>query len=73
MSEASLTALTAEGSNTMVKIPVTEVTSFPLPRATLFLKKKITRQIKLPDIIQMINGGTGPYHSSLLLITSGRD
>ncbi|PBK88987.1 D-lactonohydrolase-like protein [Armillaria gallica] len=26
----------------------------------------------LPDTIQMTNGGTGPYKSSLLLITSGR-
>ncbi|KAG5637306.1 hypothetical protein H0H81_005049 [Sphagnurus paluster] len=29
-------------------------------------------QLDLPDTIQMTNGGTGPYHGSLLLITSGR-
>lgn len=29
-------------------------------------------QVELSDAIQMTNGGTGPYKSSLLLITSGR-
>lgn len=28
--------------------------------------------LDLPDTIQMTNGGTGPYRSSLVLITSGR-
>ncbi|KAG5645672.1 hypothetical protein DXG03_005510 [Asterophora parasitica] len=28
--------------------------------------------LDLPDTVQMTNGGTGPYRSSLLLITSGR-
>lgn len=29
-------------------------------------------ELDLPDTVQMTNGGTGPYKSSLLLITSGR-
>jgi len=29
-------------------------------------------ELDLPDSIQMTNGGTGPYNSSLVLITSGR-
>ncbi|KAJ7596200.1 D-lactonohydrolase-like protein [Mycena floridula] len=29
-------------------------------------------ELNLPDTVQMTNGGTGPYKSSLLLITSGR-
>ncbi|KAI0037153.1 hypothetical protein K488DRAFT_75487 [Vararia minispora EC-137] len=28
--------------------------------------------LDLPDVVQMTNGGTGPYHGDLLLITSGR-
>ncbi|KAA1474220.1 D-lactonohydrolase-like protein [Dentipellis sp. KUC8613] len=29
-------------------------------------------ELDLPETIQMTNGGTGPYHGNLLLITSGR-
>ncbi|THH13530.1 hypothetical protein EW146_g6704 [Bondarzewia mesenterica] len=29
-------------------------------------------ELSLPDTIQMANGGTGPYHGSLLLVTQGR-
>jgi len=29
-------------------------------------------ELDLPDTIQMTNGGTGPFHGSLILITSGR-
>ncbi|KAI0320021.1 D-lactonohydrolase-like protein [Amylostereum chailletii] len=28
--------------------------------------------LDLPDTVQMANGGTGPYHGDLLLVTSGR-
>lgn len=59
-------------SNTTVNIPVTEVNSFlvlPCPVYLFFLE---IRQLDLPESIQMTNGGTGPYHSSLVLITSGR-
>ena len=38
--EAALKTVVPEGSNT-VNVPVTEVTSFSLPRPTLFLKKFI--------------------------------
>ena len=69
---AVLMAVAAEGSNT-VNVPVTEVSFlFFLPRATLFLKFSFT-QLNLPDNIQTTNGGTGPYHSSLVFITSGRN
>ncbi|KAF8335588.1 hypothetical protein F5887DRAFT_1079113 [Amanita rubescens] len=30
------------------------------------------RKLDLPEAIQMTNGGTGPYHSNLLFINSGR-
>jgi len=30
-------------------------------------------EVNLSDSIQITNGGTGPYYSSLLLVTSGRD
>ena len=67
--EASLKV--AEGSNTTVNVPVTVVFFFPLPRTILFLKFYFTHQLNLGDSIQTTNGGTGPYYSSLLLVTSG--
>ena len=68
--EAALKALPAEGSNT-VNVPVTEVIFFPFLVRLCFLIYLFLRQINLPDSIQMTNGGTGPYYSSLLLVTSG--
>jgi gluconolactonase len=72
--DAALKAVAVEGGNTTVNVSVTEVTSF-FPPTTLILQVKIsfTRQINLPESIQVTNGGTGPYHSSLLLITSGQN
>ena len=70
--EAALKA--ADGSNTTVDVPVTEVTSFfSSSYHSASYNIYFTCQLNLSDSIQTTNGGTGPYHSSLLLTTSGQD
>ena len=70
--EAALKA--ADGSNTTVDVPVTEVTSlFSSSYHSASYNIYFTCQLNLSDSIQITNGGTGPYHSSLLLTTSGQD
>ena len=69
--EAALKAAAAEGSNTTVNVPVTLVTFFFPSSYHPFLTFYFSRQLNLPDSIQITNGGTGPYHSSLVLVTSG--
>ncbi|KAF8880553.1 D-lactonohydrolase-like protein [Infundibulicybe gibba] len=60
-------------NNLVGKISLTEIEA-ALARnnsAGATVRARVT-ELDLPDTIQMINGGTGPYHGSLLLITSGR-
>ena len=63
----------AEGSNTTVNVPVIEVASFSSFHHPASYYIYFICQLNLPDSIQTTNGGTGPYHSSLLLTTSGLD
>ncbi|KAF8880549.1 D-lactonohydrolase-like protein [Infundibulicybe gibba] len=53
-------------NNLVGKISLTEI------EAALARNNSAGATLDLPDTIQMTNGGTGPYHGSLLLITSGR-
>ncbi|KAG6864490.1 hypothetical protein C0991_009171 [Blastosporella zonata] len=61
---------TALATNTsVINVPVTLVS----PRQIGMLPPTNNEtQLDLPETIQMTNGGTGPYKSSLVLITSGR-
>lgn len=69
--EDALTAVGAfgpGGRGKSVNVPYTDVRPC-LSNNTL---NPTAIQLNLSDAIQMTNGGTGPYHSDLLLITSGR-
>ncbi|KAJ3933060.1 MAG: D-lactonohydrolase-like protein [Lentinula lateritia] len=58
-------------NNVISKISMREVEAALSVNATGPVNVPIT-QLNLSDSIQMTNGGTGPYNSSLLLVTSGR-
>jgi len=58
-------------SNVISKISIKKVEAALAANPTGPVNVPIT-QLNLSDSIQMTNGGTGPYKSSLLLITSGR-
>ncbi|KAF8631744.1 hypothetical protein AX15_002224 [Amanita polypyramis BW_CC] len=61
-----------ERNNQVAKISMKEVDAKleGLPPGTA-INTTVTK-LDLPDTLQMTNGGTGPYHSSLLFINSGR-
>ncbi|KAJ3757120.1 D-lactonohydrolase-like protein [Lentinula raphanica] len=58
-------------NNVISKISMKEVEAALSANPTGSVNVPIT-QLNLSDSIQMTNGGTGPYNSSLLLATSGR-
>lgn len=57
-----------------VNVPVTQVDFFSASSTVIscIYVSFVACQLDLPDSIQMTNGGTGPYYSSLILVTEGR-
>lgn len=61
-----------EHNNQVGKIRVTDAVNALAGQGSNATVKITVTELALPDNIQMTNGGTGPYNSSLVLVTSGR-
>ncbi|KAH9923811.1 D-lactonohydrolase-like protein [Fomitopsis serialis] len=62
-----------DNNNEMGKLSLVDVNELAVASGsqTTPLNATVT-PLSLPDTVQMTNGGTGPYHGSLLLVNSGR-